>query len=81
MSEIFPILHFNLNILATFLSNIAKYFIATLQLKLAEIFLETNEYLIVIERFRWNVSILHISIIFRNVASDDEKIFFSFFSF
>ena len=51
MLEIFPILHFNYNIVATFLSNIAKYFIATLQFKLAEIFLETNKYLLLLEIF------------------------------
>ena len=51
MSEIFPILHCNWNIVTTFLSNIAKYFIETLQFKLAEIFLETNKYLIILEIF------------------------------
>ena len=33
----------------TFLSNIAKYFIETLQFSLFEIFLKTNKYLIVLE--------------------------------
>ena len=29
-----------------------------------------------LEKFRWNVPILHITIIFQNIASDDEKLFF-----
>ena len=46
MSGIFPIFHCNWNIVAIFLSHIAKYFIATLQFQLSEIFLKTNKYLI-----------------------------------
>ena len=49
MSGIFPIFHCNLNILATFLSNIAKYVIATFQFQLSEIFWKTNKYLILLE--------------------------------
>ena len=49
MSEIFPIFYCKRNIVATFLSNIAKYFIATLKFLLSEIFLKRNEYLIVLE--------------------------------
>ena len=49
MLEIFQIFHCKLNIVATFLSNIAKYFIVTLQFQLSEIFLKINKYLIVLE--------------------------------
>ena len=49
MSEIFPIFHCDWNIVATFLSNIAKYFILRLQCQLSEIFLKTNKYLILSE--------------------------------
>ena len=42
MSGLFPIFHCTLNIVATFLSNIAKYFIATLQFQHSEIFLRTK---------------------------------------
>ena len=49
MSGIFTIFYCSWNIVATFLSNIAKYFIATLQFQLSEIFLKTNKYLILSE--------------------------------
>ena len=49
ISEIFSTFHCNCNIVSTFLSNIANYFIATLQFQLSEIFLKTNIYLIVLE--------------------------------
>ena len=49
MSGIFPIFHCNWNIVATFLLNIAKYFIATLWVQLSEIFFKTNKYLILVE--------------------------------
>ena len=49
MSGIFSIFHCNRNIVATFLSNIAKYFIAKLKFQLSKIFLKTNKYLILLE--------------------------------
>ena len=49
MSGIFAIFHCNWNIVATFLSNIAKYFIATLQFQRSKIFLKINKYLILLE--------------------------------
>ena len=49
MSGIFQIFYCNWNIVATFLLNIAKYFIATLQFQLSKIFLKTNKYLILLE--------------------------------
>ena len=49
MSGIFPMFYCNWNIVATFLLNIAKYFIATLQFQISEIFLKTNKYLILLE--------------------------------
>ena len=51
MSGIFPIFHCNCNIVATFLSTIEKYYNATLQFQLSEIFLKTNKYLILLEMF------------------------------
>ena len=48
MSGIFTIFHYNYNVVATFLSNIAKYFIATLQFQHSKIFL--RKYLILLER-------------------------------
>ena len=41
--------HCNLNIVAILSSNIVKYFIATLQFQLSEIFLKTNKHLILLE--------------------------------
>ena len=49
MSGVFLIFHCNWNIVETFLSNIAQYFIATLQIQLSRIFLESNKYLILLE--------------------------------
>ena len=49
MSEIFPIFYCNWNIVAIFLSNIAKYFIAVLQFWFSEIFSKTNKYLVDLE--------------------------------
>ena len=49
MTEIFPIIDCNSNIIATFLSNIKKYFIPTLQFKLSEIFLKANKFIILLE--------------------------------
>ena len=43
------IIHCNWNIVETFLSNIAKYFIATSQFQLSEIILKTNKYLILLK--------------------------------
>ena len=74
MWEIFPIFHYNWNIVSTFLSNIAKYFIATLQFQRSEIFLQKkifNSFRNIVKRFRWNVPILHILLIFQNVANDE----------
>ena len=44
MSGIFPIFHYNLNIVAKLLSNIAKYSIPTLQFQLAEKIFKTNKH-------------------------------------
>ena len=49
ISGIYHIFHCNLNIVVIFLSNTTKYFITTLQFQLSEIFLKTNEYLILLE--------------------------------
>ena len=49
ISGIILIFHCNWNIVATFLLNIEKYFIATLKFQLSEIFLKTNKYLILLE--------------------------------
>ena len=35
----------------------------------------------ILERFRWNVLILHISMTFQNVISDEETFFFYSFRF
>ena len=49
VSKIFSIYHCKWNIVATFLSNIPKYFIAILQFQLSEIFLTKKKYLKVLE--------------------------------
>ena len=49
MSGIFPIFHCNWIIVATFLLNITKYFIATLKFQLSEIFLKTDKYVILLD--------------------------------
>ena len=82
MSGIFSIFHCNSNIVATFLLNVAKYFIALLQFQISEIFFETNKVIntfrSIVERYPWNVPILHTWIIFRNVANIS-KILLKFF--
>ena len=79
MSEKFPIFHCNLNIVTTFLSNIDKYFIATLQFQLFEIFLKTNKYSVLLGMLYkyFDEMILHTSIIYPKVANDDRTLFFS----
>ena len=54
MSDIFSIFYCNKNIVTPFLSNIAKYFMGTLQLQFSEIFLKKNIY-----TFRNIVEIFH----------------------
>ena len=51
MAKKFLIFHCNGNSVAIFLSNIEKYFIATLQLQLYKILLKKNKYLILLEIF------------------------------
>ena len=38
-----------------------------------------NIYENIVEKFRWNVPILHILIIFQNVASNNEPLFFLYY--
>ena len=51
MSKIFPTFHCDWNIVAKMSLKIVKYFIATLQFELSEIFLKKKKYLILSELF------------------------------